>query len=135
MTSIKKIVFLEMAGGSGVCYTPYAAISSGSGPTSLVYVSTHQNRKKWSRAVVIGSSLLVLLAVVSVMRFSDHDKASRVSMNLGGVYYNVFTGKPVEGSFYCSPGSYKRSSEDGHTLCVDCPIGQVHGKLVDSKKK
>jgi hypothetical protein len=116
-----------MAGGGGVCYTPYVAI--GSGPPSLVYVPTHQNRKKWSRAVAVGSSLLVLLAVVvSVMHFSDQDKANRVSMELGGVYYNVFTGKPVEGSFYCSPGSYKRKSEDDHILCVDCPIGQVHSE-------
>ncbi len=117
-----------MAGG-GVCYTPYVAI--GSGTPSLVYVPINHNRKKWSRAVAVGSSLLVLLAVVSVMHFSDitiadNDQASRVSMELGGVYYNVFTGKSVEGSYYCSPGSYKKKSEDGHILCVDCPIGQVH---------
>jgi hypothetical protein len=118
-----------MAGG-GICYTPYVPIGSGS--PSLVFVPTHQNRKKWSRAVAVGSSLLVLLAVVSVMHFSDHDKPYRVSMELGGVYYNVFTGKPVEGSFYCSPGSYKRLSEDGHIMCVDCPIGQVHGKSLQN---
>ncbi len=112
---------MHLAGGGGVRYTPYIAI--GSDPPSLVYVPA--NRKKWSRAVAVGSSLLVLLAVVSVMHFSEHGKSQRVSMDLGGVYYNVFTGKPVEGSHYCSAGSYKRISEDGRTLCVDCPIGQV----------
>jgi hypothetical protein len=128
---------ISVARGGGETYTPFVSVDSGS--ASVLYVPI--NRKKWSRALVVGCSAFALTALVgwvlltgqtsdSSSLFETEAESKDGSMEkykggMGGVYYNVFTGKSVKGSSYCSAGSYRRKNDEGRFACIDCPVGQV----------
>ena len=124
-------------------YSPFVAVDAG--PASTVYIPIH--RRKWSRALAAcGSALSLIVLIGWVLNGSDltlssqslltstldetDDVINKINQGMGGVYYNVFTGKPVHGSSICTSGSYLRTSAEGHRTCVDCPVGQVTGNEI-----
>ena len=133
---------MHTAMGGSESYIPFVAVDAGSANT--VYIPS--SRKKWSRAFVAGGSALALTAIVCWVTMSGTEKYSgprslltsildetddrinKINEGMGGVYYNVFTGKPVHGSSTCTAGSYLRKNEEGHHSCVDCPVGQVNSR-------